>query len=110
MLIVSLTLVQDVAHSLCNEAETQMRIADRRIFLKKKKKNQSKTKSGPAPLHLNTRCHTAQRAARCFYSEKIGEHKWELITCLERSRFFSVQVWREEQSDTGLLLSDKQMW
>lgn len=31
-----LTLVQDVAHSFCTEAETQMRIADRRIFLEKK--------------------------------------------------------------------------
>lgn len=45
MLIVSLTLVQDVAHSLCNEAETQMRIADRRIFLKKKKKIKAKQKA-----------------------------------------------------------------
>lgn len=69
MLNVSLTLVQDVAHSLCNEAETQMRIADRRIFLKKTKQKANK-KTGPAPLHLNTRCHTTQRAARCFYSEK----------------------------------------
>ena len=54
MLIVSLTLVQDVAHSLCNEAETQMRIADRRIFLKKKKKKskQNKKRTGSSsPEH-----------------------------------------------------------
>lgn len=70
-----LTPVQDVAHSFCTEAEIQMRIADRRIFLKK---------TNQLLERRHFACVMGQRAPVDLFWK---EHKWEITKYLELSIF-----------------------